>query len=192
MRDDLVTKVGEVSADNLISRLSPTAETTGIVLKKLGTAGTIKRGTLLYRGADGKYQTYGGPANTGSQSFNGDGTATTFTVTAKPARITGVKVGTADAVVSDYNPYTGVVTLSSAPAAGTKNVVVSYETEAQNVPSMILADDTDVGTDNDVTAVAYRSGNFNPAAVITADSYTLTDEDYDVLRKYNIIFTQMI
>ena len=192
MRDELVSKVGEVSADNLIARLSPAAETTGIVLKQLGTAATIKRGTLLYRDADGKYQVYGGKANTGTQKFNGDGTATTFTVTAKPAKITGVKVGTSDAVVSDYNPYTGVVTLSAAPAAGTNNVVVSYELEGGNVPCAILADDTYVGTSADVTAVAYRSGNFNPDAVITANSYVLTEDDYDALRKYDIIFTQMI
>lgn len=59
-------------------------------------------------------------------------------------------------------------------------------------PGAILADDVDASGDADVTAVAYRSGNFNPNAVIVADGYTLTAADKDTLRKYDIVFTNMM
>lgn len=58
-------------------------------------------------------------------------------------------------------------------------------------PSAVLADDVDASGTTSATAVAYRSGNFNPAAVIVADGYTLTVADQDNLRKYDIVFTQM-
>ena len=43
-----------------------------------------------------------------------------------------------------------------------------------------------------VAAIAYRSGNFNPHAVIVAKDYTLTAADKDNLRKYGIVFTDMM
>lgn len=58
-------------------------------------------------------------------------------------------------------------------------------------PGAILADDVDASGATAATAVAYCSGNFNPAAVAVADGYTLTAADKDNLRKYNIVFTQM-
>lgn len=59
-------------------------------------------------------------------------------------------------------------------------------------PGAILADDVDASGKASVTAVAYRSGNFNPDAVIVADGYTLTAADKDTLRKYDILFTDMM
>lgn len=59
-------------------------------------------------------------------------------------------------------------------------------------PSAILADDIDASGEASVTAVAYRSGNFNPNAVIVADGYALTAADKDTLRKYDIVFTNMM
>lgn len=59
-------------------------------------------------------------------------------------------------------------------------------------PHCILADDVTVGKDADATAVAYRCGNFNRAAVIVNSGYTLTAADEDALRKYDIIFTDMM
>lgn len=185
---DLSRNVGDMEFDGLVVDTTPAVQTGGAKIKKLGTAATLKRGTLLYKGVDGKFQIYNGPENTGTQKFSGDGTATTFTVTAKPAKITGVKVGTSDAVVSDYNPHTGVVTLSAAPAAGTNNVVVSYVTGEGNVPSAILCDDTDVGTASDVDTVVYTAGCFDPAAVTVKEGYTISADDVDALRKYGIVF----
>lgn len=192
MGKNLVKKVGSVVQDNLIAKLSPVAETFGITIARLGTAATLKRGTLLSKGTDGKYVAYTGAGNIKKQEFNGDGVEDDFTLTEKRAKIIGVKVGTADATVSAYNEFTGIVTLSAAPAAGTKNVVITYMIGEPSIPSAILADDVEVGTTADETAVAYRSGNFNPAAIIVPNDYTLTEDDIDNLRKYDIIFTQMI
>lgn len=59
-------------------------------------------------------------------------------------------------------------------------------------PSAILLADVDASGTEAVTAVAYRSGNFNPDEVIVAEGYTLTAADKDTLRKYDIIFTDML
>lgn len=58
--------------------------------------------------------------------------------------------------------------------------------------SCVLADDVTVGTAADATAVAYFCGNFNRAAVLVADSYTMTADDEDALRKYDIYFTDVM
>ena len=59
-------------------------------------------------------------------------------------------------------------------------------------PSAILTVDADASGATAVAAVAYRSGNFNPDAVIVAKDYTLTAADKDNLRKYDIVFTDMM
>lgn len=56
----------------------------------------------------------------------------------------------------------------------------------------VLADDVTVGTAAGATAVAYRSGNFNRAALIVADSYTMTTADEDALRTRDIILTDVM
>ena len=60
------------------------------------------------------------------------------------------------------------------------------------VPSAILTEPVTVTTAEDVTAVAYRSGNFNRKALIMGGDHTLTVSDEDALRKYDIILTDMI
>ena len=65
-------------------------------------------------------------AGSKSQTFNGDGTSKTFTLTDKPDAVAIAKVGGSVVTVSAYNKSTGVVTLASAPASGTGNVVISY------------------------------------------------------------------
>jgi len=192
MGKDLVKGVGSIGQDNLIAKLTPAAETFGIVLARLAEAATIRRGTLLAKDASGKYVIYGGAGNAKTKEFNGDGSEKTFTLTDKPNDIIEVKVGGTAVAVDTYNRFSGVVTLVSAPAAGTKNVVVSYVLGDAAVPSAILAEDVEVGTSADETAVAYRCGNFNPEALIVQEGYTLSEDDLDTLRKYDIIFTQMI
>lgn len=61
-----------------------------------------------------------------TQAFNGDGTAKTFTVTDKPDCVHNVKVSGVEVEVVSYVKSTGVVTLKTAPAVGTDNVVVTY------------------------------------------------------------------
>ena len=59
-------------------------------------------------------------------------------------------------------------------------------------PAYVLTTDVDASGAEPVAAAAYRSGNFNPNAVIVADGYTLTAADKDTLRKYDIVFTDMM
>lgn len=63
---------------------------------------------------------------------------------------------------------------------------------AGGTPAYVLADPVDASGTEAVAAVAYRSGNFNPDAVTVAEGYTLTAADKDTLRKYDIIFTQVL
>lgn len=68
----------------------------------------------------------------------------------------------------------------------------STQTTVYSNPSAVLANDVDASGSAAVTAVAYRCGNFNPGAIIVATDYTLTASDKDNLRKYNIVFTNMM
>ena len=55
-------------------------------------------------------------------------------------------------------------------------------------PDCILCDDIVVGTTEDVIATVYTAGCFNTQKITAASSYTITDADYDTLRKYGIVF----
>ncbi len=68
----------------------------------------------------------------------------------------------------------------------------SVQTTVYSDPGAILASDVDASGSSAVTAVAYRSGNFNPRAVIVGEDYTLTAAGKDALRKYDIVFTDMM
>ena len=191
MNAELLTQVGVFTPDSLIARVTPPAESFGVEIAALAENAddvNLKRGTVLGRGADGKYAAFGGSAEAKVAEFNGDGTATTFTLTDKPEKVDGVKVGTTDAVISAYNSYTGVVTLSSAPAAGTKNVKVSYTLPTGEAPAAILAEDVTVTDEGDVAAVAYRSGCFNRAAIIG----TLIADDEEEMRKLGFRFFDVV
>ena len=61
-----------------------------------------------------------------TQSFSGNGSTKTFTITDKPTSLNYVSVSGSIVTISSYNSSTGVVTLASAPASGTNNVMVSY------------------------------------------------------------------
>ena len=77
--------------------------------------------------------------------------------------------------------------------SGTDSKYVIFGTGGETLTGYcILADDVTVGTDVDAVGVAYRCGNFNRAAVIVADDYTMTAADEDAMRKYDIIFTDMM
>lgn len=78
-------------------------------------------------------------------------------------------------------------TVLAVNAAGQCTVMKSGGT-----PAYILAEDKDASGSAAVVAAAYRSGNFNPDAITVAAGYKLTAADKDTLRKYDIIFTQMM
>lgn len=72
-------------------------------------------------------------AGSKEEKFSGDGTTTTFTLTEKPDAVALAKVGGTVVTVSAYNKTTGVVTLDSAPASGTNNVVITYPDSAEQL-----------------------------------------------------------
>lgn len=190
MTRDLHEKLGTVTPENLFAKLDPPA------LKGAGTiahgvaAAEFKRGSLLEKGSDGKLYLYGtNAAGEVTEDFNGDGTATTFTLQADPlpAAVKGAKVGTTDATVSSYNAQTGVVTLSSAPASGTKNVHITYEKAGANAPDCVLAEDVAVGTTYDENVLVYIAGCFNEDALILAEDASISNADKDTLRMKGIL-----
>lgn len=72
-------------------------------------------------------------------------------------------------------------TVTVAESAGTMNVVTAY----------VLSDEVDTGTGSAVVAVAYRTGHFNRAALITS-SYTLTATDEEFLRGKGILLSDAL
>ena len=185
---DLHEKVGSFEYEKLFAGIDPPARVRGGVIAKGVAESTYKRGTLLEKGADGKLYLMGTNAGgTKTEEFNGDGATTTFTLaaTVKPLQVKAV-VGTTETAVS-YNAQTGVVTFSTAPASGTKNVKISYEAAGANSPDCVLTDDTTVGTTEDESVTVYISGNFNEDALIVASGYTITEADKDELRKKGIL-----
>lgn len=67
-----------------------------------------------------------------------------------------------------------------------KLVVLGSEETA--VADCILCDAITVGKDSDVIATVYTAGCFNTNKIKVAEGYTMTSEDYDNLRKYDIVF----
>jgi len=188
---NLNQKLGSMEYDDLVSDLTPKPQVRAGTLAHGGAEISLKRGTILEKDSSGKLHILGtNPGGVVTEDFNGDGAATTFTLAANPLplAVKGAKVGTSDATISSYNAQTGVVTLSSAPAAGTKNVHISYEAAGASEPYGILCDDVTVGTTADEVVPIYTAGCFNTKKVIAADDYTITDADFDALRRYGIVF----
>ena len=83
----------------------------------------------------------------------------------------------------------GTILGTTAQAAVTGDSPVAAEVLT---PYCVLADDVTVGKTADAVAVAYRCGNFNRSAVIVKSGHTLSADDEDALRHYNIILTDVM
>lgn len=86
MTRDLHEKLGSVTPENLIAKLDPPALKEAGVIRKLGTAGTLKRGTLLAKSS--------GSAGDGKLVVFGTSAATNETLTADCILVNDVDVGT--------------------------------------------------------------------------------------------------
>jgi len=86
MTRDLHTKIGSVTPENLFAGLDPRALTKAGVLRKLGTAATLVRGTLLAKSS--------GSAGDGKLVIFGTTAATNETLTADCVLAEDVAVGT--------------------------------------------------------------------------------------------------
>ena len=115
--------------DGLIASTTPKADAFHVTIRKLGTAATYKRGTLL-------------DLSTGSA---GDGKMVIHGTTA--------------------------------------------ESNETLTPNCILADDYEIGTAADVTAVAYRTGHFAQPKLIVKDGSLITTADKEALRGVGILLS---
>jgi len=88
MTRDLHEKLGSVTPENLFAGLEPNALKKAGVIRKLGTAGTLKRGTLLAKSS--------GSAGDGKLVIFGTTAATNETLTADCVLVYDIDVGTAN------------------------------------------------------------------------------------------------
>lgn len=88
MTRDLHEKIGDVSVENLFAGLEPHALKKAGVIRKLGTAGTLKRGTLLAKSS--------GSAGDGKLVIFGTTAATNETLTADCVLANDIDVGTSN------------------------------------------------------------------------------------------------
>ena len=185
---NLNAKIGDMAYDGLVTDVKPAVIVAGGVIAHGVAEASFVRGTLLEKGADGKLVIFGtNPAGTITEKFDGDGSEKVFTLTAdvKPVQVSA-KVGTTDTAVT-YDAQSGKVTFATAPAAGTDNVIISYENPAANEPDCILCDDVTVGTSDDVSVPVYIAGCFDPDKLTLGTGATLTAGAKDVLREKGII-----
>lgn len=87
-----------------------------------------------------------------------------------------------------------VLALSGGTAGDGKYVIlgtaaVSNETLTANC---VLAEEVTVGTTNDETAVAYRTGHFNSNALIMDDEHTFSAADKEALRGVGILISDAV
>lgn len=80
-------------------------------------------------------------------------------------------------------------------SAGTGKLVILGPTATTNetlTANCILAEDVEVGTTADVTALAYRTGHFARNKLAVASGYTLKATDEEELRKAGILLSDAI
>lgn len=89
----------------------------------------------------------------------------------------------------------GTVLALSAGTADDGKLVILGSTATTNetlTANCILAEDVEVGTAEDVTALAYRTGHFARNKLAVASGYTLKATDEEELRKAGILLSDAI
>lgn len=87
-----------------------------------------------------------------------------------------------------------VLALSGGTAADGCMVILGTTAASNEVLSAncVLADDVEVGTNANVTALAYRTGHFARNKLIVKNDYTMTATDEEELRKGGILLSDAI
>lgn len=98
-----------------------------------------------------------------------------------------------EAAAATYKRGT-VLALSAGTADGGKLVILgsTATTNETLTANCILAEDVEVGTTADVTALAYRTGHFARNKLAVASGYTLKATDEEELRKAGILLSDAI
>lgn len=83
-----------------------------------------------------------------------------------------------------------ILAMSTGTAGDGKLVILGTDAESDETLTAyaILCDDTVVGTSADVVASVYMAGCFDLGKCTVAESYDVTADDIDALRKYGIMF----
>lgn len=187
---NLNSKIGEMEFDGLITDITPKPIVRAGTILKLGTAATLKRGTIMAKNAAGKLIVLGSDVDdTGTFSGTGDGSTKKFCVIAggdPTSKLTEVKVDGTAVTAYTYHPLTGEIVFDSAPA-NAKAIAIKYAVGGGNA-DCILCDDVDVGTDADVVAEVYFAGCFDLNKCTVASGYSVTEADKDALRVRGILF----
>lgn len=114
-----------------------------------------------------------------------------------------------DGLITDINPKTevrgktirktataitlkrGTILAKSSGTAGDGKLVIlgTVPTEGETLTAdCILCDDVTIDEAADVTVPVYTAGCFDANKVTVATDYSISETDYDTLRKYNIVF----
>lgn len=98
-----------------------------------------------------------------------------------------------EATAATYKRGT-VLALPAGTAGGGKLVILgsTATTNETLTANCILAEDVEVGTTADVTALAYRTGHFARNKLAVASGYTLMATDEEELRKAGILLSDAI
>lgn len=181
MATHLNRKVGDMEYDKLIAGITPPIHVNSGIVRKLASAATYARGTVLAKsGVDDKLVILGTTATDAV-----DAIPATYALTEDVAITAGktyytrsgtegayVYTAVASPVVGDIETYYEMATPGS-PAVNAEVLVVDC----------ILCDDTDIGTAEDVNAAVYTAGCFNIDALIVKSGYSMTESDKDKLRE---------
>lgn len=184
--------IGSVGYDGLIVSGTPVADTFSVTIRKLGTAATLARGTVLARSnVDDELVILGTTPTAGTAAVDAipAAYAKTEDVALDPDTVYYVKFGTSFVPVSapdvtdiaDY--YELVQAYVPAVPAGAAEILT---------PDCILTDDVAVGTAVDVTALAYRTGHFARNKIIVKTGYTFTSADEQTLRGKGILLSDAV
>ncbi len=96
-----------------------------------------------------------------------------------PARVTGGTIASPSAPTI----YKRGTLLGKASDTGRLSIY-----DGTTTPDCILCDDTPLDPEMYAEALVYAAGCFDPAKIIVAEGYTLTEADRDKLRTYSIVF----
>ena len=183
--------IGDAAYDNLISGVYPAPLVKEVELATAGGSDvTLKRGTVLNKGADGTYSV-AGSAKINATDLEGDGSTKEFSVVASEplSHLAVVKVaGTAIDTYAFY-PETQKIVFDTAPADDAAITISGYT----GTCDCILCEDVLLpASGTSVFCGAYTSGCFDPNFCIVSDGYALTDKDFDELRALGIFFEEAL
>lgn len=110
-----------------------------------------------------------------------------------PAEVFSVQIRKETAAATIYKRGT-VLALSGGTAGDGTFVIlgstaIADETLAANC---VLAEDIEVGTSDNATAIAYRSGHFNANNLTVAEGYTMKATDKEALRTAGILLSDAV